>query len=67
MSIKIGNNNKISNSTIVNTVNENTEHIKKSWYEKHPIIGGIIVSVVAGTILLFQFWSNIVKFLEEVF
>ena len=67
MGIKIGNNNKISQSTIANTVNRNTATPKKSWYEKHPIIGGIIVSVVAGVILLFSFWSDIVKFIEGVF
>lgn len=67
MSIKIGNNNKISNSTIANTVNSNMETTKKSWYEKHPIIGGIIISVIGSVILLFSFWGDIIKFLEGVF
>ncbi|WP_338546362.1 hypothetical protein V1225_10440 [Emergencia sp. JLR.KK010] len=66
MNIKIGNNNKISSSTIANTVNGNMEFPKKSWYEKHPIIGGIIVSVIAGVILIFSFWADIVKFIEGV-
>lgn len=67
MGIKIGNNNKISNSTIADNVNGNPETPKKNWYEKHPIIGGIIISVVAGVILLFSFWSEIIKFIEGVF
>lgn len=66
MGIKIGNKNKISKSTIANTVNVNTEPPKKNWYEKHPIIGGIIIAVVAGIILLFPFWNDIVQFIEEV-
>ena len=47
MGIKIGNNNKISKSTIAETVSGNIEPPKKSWYEKHPVIGGIIISLVA--------------------
>ena len=64
MSIKIGNNNKIGNSTIANTVNGNKGATKKSWYEKHLIIGGIIVSVIAGVILFFSFGGDIIKFIE---
>ena len=67
MSIKIGDNNKIKNSTIANTVNGNAEPTKKIWCEKHPIISDIIVSVIAGVILLFPFWADIVKFIEGVF
>lgn len=67
MGIRIGNNNKIQKSIIANTINENTESHPKRWYEKHPIIGGIIVSVIAGIILMFSFWDKIVKFIEGVF
>ncbi len=67
MSIEIGDNNIIKNSTIANTVNGVTESKKKNWCEKHPIISGIIVSVIAGVILLFSFWADIVKFIEGVF
>lgn len=67
MSIKIGNNNKINKSTIANTVNGTHESSKKSWFEKHPVIGGTIISVVAGVILLFSFWNDIVHLIEGVF
>lgn len=66
MGIKIGNNNKISKSTIAESVSGNSEPPKKSWYEKHPVIGGIIISLVAGFILLFSFWGKIVQFIEGV-
>lgn len=66
MGIKIGNNNKISKSTIAESVSGNSEPSKKSWYEKHPVIGGIIISLVAGFILLFSFWEKIVQFIEGV-
>ena len=67
MGIKISDNNKINKSTIAETVKGNIEPQKKSWYEKHPVIGGIIISVVAGVILLFSFWNDIVQFVEGVF
>lgn len=73
MGIKIGNNNKISKSIIANTINQNTQQSPKSskgWYERHPIMGGVIVSVVAGVItgviLLFSFWNDIVRYVEGV-
>ena len=67
MGIKIGNNNKISKSTIAESVSGNIEPPKKSWYEKHPVIGGIIISLVAGFILLFSFLKKIVQLIEGVF
>ena len=67
MGIKIGNNNKISKSTIAESVSGNIEPPKKSWYEKHPVIGGIIISLVAGFILLFSFWKKIGQLIEGVF
>ena len=67
MGIKIGNKNKISKSTIAESVSGNIEPSKKSWYEKHPVIGGIIISLVAGLILLFSFWEKIVQLIEGVF
>lgn len=62
MSIKIGNNNKISHSTIANNVEK--ESPKKSWYENHQILGGIIVSFIPG--ILVYFIDDIMNFLEEI-
>ncbi len=67
MGIQIGNNNKINNSTIAENINKNKQSSKKSWYEKHPMIGGIIISVIAGIILLFSFWEKIVQLIEGAF
>ena len=67
MGIKIGNNNKISKSTIAESVSGNIEPPKKICYEKHPVIGCIIISLVAGFILLFSFWEKIVQLIEGVF
>jgi len=71
MSINIGNNNKITNSTITEKI-ENSYISPKSvqkqtFYEKHPIICGFFISLIAGIILLFSFWDKIVNFLEGVF
>lgn len=65
MGIKIGNNNKISNSTIANTVNKHQESPKKSWYGKHPIIGGIFVSLLSGILLIFM--KDAIEFIKEIF
>ena len=67
MGIKIGNNNKMSKSTIDESVSGIIRPPTKSWYEKHPVIGGIIISLVAGFILLFSFWEKIVQLIEGVF
>ncbi|WP_029191865.1 hypothetical protein [Paenibacillus elgii] len=68
MSIKIGDNNKISNSTIGhqhNPINENDK--KKSFAERHPVIVSFIVSLVVGIILLFSFWKNVINWFEGLF
>lgn len=70
-SVRIGNGNKISNSIIAGKNENNSDSarsdVKKSFYEKHPIICGFLISFVAGIILLFSFWSNIIKLIEGVF
>lgn len=65
MSIQIGDNNTISNSTISERIETDKESKKKrSFYEKHPIICGFLISLVAGFVLLFSFWGKIISFLE---
>ena len=66
MSINIGDNNKIENSTISDNsiVNIETKQ-RKNWAEKHPLIIGIIVAVVAGLILELAFWDEFLQFLNS--
>ena len=62
MSIQIGNNNIIKNSTF----NE-SEIKKKNWIERHPVLISIAGSFLVGFILLFSFWQDIISYLEEIF
>ena len=65
MSIQIGDNNKITNSTISERIETDKETKKKrSFYEEHPIICGFLISLAAGIVLLFSFWGKIISFLE---
>ena len=65
-SVKIGNCNKICDSTIASLVQEAASP-KKTFWEKHPILTGVIGAVIAGAILMFSFWEKIVAFIEGVF
>lgn len=70
--IKIGNNNKIKNSSVghqVNAVNNlnNKPPKKKSFSQRHPIILSVIISLITGFALLFSFWKQIVDFIENLF
>ena len=40
---------------------------KKTFWEKHPLLLGVIGAVIAGVILTFSFWGKIVAFIEGVF
>lgn len=65
-SIKIGDGNTICDSTIASLVQEAASP-KKTFWEKHPILAGVIGAVIAGVILMFSFWGKIVTFVEEIF
>ena len=64
MSIKIGDGNKINNSNIAEKIENINNDENKGFYEKHPWISGILISSIAGIILLFSFWKNILKWIE---
>ena len=70
-SVRIGNGNKISNSTIAgkneNHSGDTSSYVGKSFYAKHPVVCSFLISIAAGIILLFSFWSDIVKYIEGVF
>ncbi|MCC8066942.1 MAG: hypothetical protein LIO80_11400 [Lachnospiraceae bacterium] len=69
MSVNIGDGNKIKNSTIAEKVdNSGTEtNSRKRFYDKHPVICGLIISFVVGFVLLFSFWENIITWIEGWF
>ncbi len=69
-SIYIGNGNKIQNSSISTKCTDEIiepSHKNKSFYDRHPAICGLLISLAAGIILLFSFWKEIVNFIEGVF
>lgn len=67
MGIQIGDNNNIKNSVVTEngTVHKDTQ--KKSIVERHPILVGLIISLIAGFILMFSFWKDIISWLENLF
>lgn len=67
MSVSIGDNNKIKNTTIGENVTINNPQKKERFNEKHPYITGIVISMIAGIVLMFSFWNQIVQFIEGWF
>lgn len=70
MSIRIGNNNSIKNSNIAETINNNSSqdsNSKEKFYDKHPVICSFFISLVAGVVVLFSFWNNIIGIIEGLF
>ncbi len=65
-SVVIGDNNKIQNSVIAGSVSGSGGNQKKGFYEKHPIVSSLLISLLAGIILLFSFWDRIISFIEGV-
>ena len=66
-SIKIGDGNVIEKSSFNSNNNQQQTNEHKNFFEKHPVITGIIVSVIAGVILMFSFWKTIVVWIEGLF
>ncbi|MCF7625526.1 hypothetical protein CQ056_28200 [Peribacillus simplex] len=72
MSIKIGDKNKIKNSSIGHQYNFNNgsdkePDNKKSFIEKHPIIFSVSMGIITGIIMLFSFWKDVIAWLEGFF
>ncbi len=70
MGIKIGDNNKFRNVTIAEKMNSKVgteEENKKTFAEKHPVLIGLFCSFVVGVLLLFNFWKDIITFIEDLF
>ena len=68
MGIKIGDDNKIQNSMIAEKIDTTKDTIKKkNFFDKHPVICGFLISLVAGIVLLFSVWEKLISFLEGLF
>lgn len=67
MGIRIGNNNKIKNTNIAERIERGNDDNHKSFFEKHPVICGFLISLAAGIVLLFSFWERIIYYLEGLF
>lgn len=70
MGIQIGDNNKFKNVTIAGKMNGKVgteEDNKKTFAEKHPVLIGLFCSFVVGVLLLFNFWKEIIAFIEGLF
>lgn len=70
MAIKIGDNNKIKKSKIMDNSNNNNINQSKTeetFASKHPILIGIICSIIASIIMMIPFWDKISEFLKSIF
>lgn len=71
MSIRIGNNNRIKNSSIGHKYGFNGEkkgqEEKKKFHENHPVLFSFFISLVVGFIFLFSFWEPLIQWIESFF
>lgn len=74
MSIKIGNNNKIKNSNIIDNSNSSVKGKdipKESFVSRHPLITtlilGVISSLIGSIIMMFRYWDRIETFIQNLF
>ncbi|EOT2917559.1 hypothetical protein [Clostridium perfringens] len=68
MSIKIGDNNKIKKSKIIDNSNSTKDNTsKESFANRHPILIGIIGSIIASVIMMFSFWDKISEVIKNLF
>lgn len=71
MSIKIGNDNKFKNSNVIEGNNNSSGSSDgdngNSFASKHPILIGIMCSVIASVIMMFKFWEPISNCLKKLF
>lgn len=65
-SVQIGDGNIIKNSTIGNSI-QNQKEDQPSFFKNHPLFTGIVTAVIAGAVLMFSFWQDIIKWIEELF
>lgn len=64
MKIKIGNNNKIKNSTIGHNTKKAT---KRGFLEEHPLFSILVIPFLISFIFLFSFWDSLINWIEAIF
>lgn len=67
MSIKMGNGNKINNSSIGHNSTNITPTPKKDFFSRHPIFTVLIVPFIIGFILLFDFFDELATWITNLF
>lgn len=67
MSIKIGDNNKLRNCNIIDNTTITKSKSPDKFNEKHPIITALLISILAGVIVLFRFWQDLINYIEHFF
>lgn len=69
MSIKIGDENNIKNTIIIDGKDNNVsvDANNRNWIKKHPIISSFLISLLSGAVLLFSFWQDAISFIENLF
>lgn len=68
MGINIGDNNKIKNSCIAEKMEiRSPVPEKKGFFEKHPVICSFLISLIAGVVVLFSFWEEVISWIEGWF
>lgn len=68
MGIQIGDKNKIKNSSIIDGSNNNINKAPtESFVNKHPILIGILCSIIASVILMIPFWDKVSNFIKNLF
>lgn len=70
MSIKIGDNNKITKSDIIDCNDNNIKHEDtqcKSFFNRHTLLTGIIASIIVCILMMFPFWDKVETFIQNLF
>ena len=68
MGIHIGDNNQISNSNFTSNTNKSQkQNNDKNFFERHPFILTVTSGILIAFIMLFNFWQEIVVFIEKLF
>lgn len=62
--IKIGDNNNIVSSNFGDNIKKDE---KRGFYIKHPVISAVMISIIVGVLLMFNFWDKIILFIESIF
>ena len=66
VTINVGDNNKFKNSPISINNSGKMPNVKR-FFDKHPWVSGILISLFAGIICMFSFWEKITHFIEIFF